>query len=217
MKDVNAISVGGNIKPSFKDYLIKIQSDPLHEHSMSIQNYGNDGLVAEPINTGTESSVLVVSTKYTCADIHNHPNDTPPSPRDLWVLVSNANDSNLFNTRFVIGKNGDYYAMNVTDQSKVKAFYQKYGSIEDNIDSSNNFIYGSRFQKDWENAMEKFEDLGENDAWCYTLAYIMQKYDMGITMLSQKKDENGFTSMHMKQEVDPKDSNINYLIPAKCK
>lgn len=216
IKAINSRIINGNKKPSFDDFLTKVKSDPSHEHSMSIQNYGEDGLVAEPINTGTESSVLVVTTNCTCADIHNHPNNTPPSPRDLWVLVSNANASNNYTTRFIIGENGDYYAMNVTDQSKVKAFYEKYGSINKYIDSNHNFIEETDFQKDWDESMSKFKKLGENDAWCYALAYIMQKYDMGITMLSQKKDEKGFTSMHMKVDVDKKDSSIIFLIPVQC-
>jgi hypothetical protein len=49
---------------------------------------------------------------------------------------------------------------------------------------------------------DHFYGGGSEDAWNYALAYIIDKYDMGIGLFRQKKGENGFTSLHMKKDTD---------------
>ena len=188
--------------PSYSEYLAKIQSDPTREHSISLKYYpDNDEYITNAIQTGDTHDVTIITDNLTVANVHNHPNNMPPSPRDLRTMIKNVVEYPQYKALYTLTNDGTYYAFYVTNRNKAKTFWDKYKD-EMIIDATNHFDEKTDFYDNWRNAIKRFEKLGSEDAWNYTLAYLMDKYDMGIGLFSQKKGENGFTSLHMKKDTD---------------
>ena len=188
--------------PSYSDYLAKIQSDPTREHSINLKYYPNNKeYITNAIHTGDAYNVVISTDNHTIANVHNHPNNMPPSPRDLRTMIENVVEFPQYKALYTLTNDGTYYAFYITDRAKATDFWNNY---KDNmvIGKDNHFDNNTGFRTDWTNATKKFEKLGAEDQWNYALAYLIDKYDMGIGLFRQKKGETGFTSLHMKKDAD---------------
>ena len=88
----------------------------------------------KPMISGTENKVDNESTKYTLAEIHNHPNGTPPSFQDVLYTAKQAADNDTtYRTTFVYeAKEDAFYAIYIHDRQKASRFYEE---IKDQVDS----------------------------------------------------------------------------------
>lgn len=156
------------------------------EHSITLGKDANGNITQAPMNSGGPVNVKV-NTSWAGAfgAIHNHTNKTPISGGDIYAAVTlNSNNSN-FTTTFV-STDGEMYAAVVTDLAAAKAFVAAYPAdistgynpefpdfILDQIDYIQAYNTGSTI-------------TGRTDA----LAFILNKYNAGITLLKQDSSGN---------------------------
>lgn len=135
-------------------------------------------------------------------DFHNHNGaDTPPSPSpvDIYGLHNSNSDEPLFGIRFVNGSDGSLYALTITNQTDFDQFVQNNPlattvnmyDVNTNATGNNFWIKDSDIYNDYLLAAQYFVDKGysQNDAFAYSMAFVGQKYKMGV--ITSKKNNNG--------------------------
>lgn len=116
---------------------------------------------------------------YPTADMHNHPQNTPPSAGDVYSMMSYYNQHNTFNTRYVILPNGTVYALIITNADAFANFLSNYPPNQ--IPGSAPNFSGAAYN-DWDDAF--FYGSAET-----ALSYVLDKYNAGIALT--KMDANG--------------------------
>lgn len=126
------------------------------------------------LQTGGEHSItLTHSFSNPTGDLHNHTDNTPPSPGDVYSLINARNSFTNYNTRYVTTPDGTIYALVVTDTDAMNTFLQNYPPYQANSNMSPNFS-GQMFDE-WNNLASSFSESG-------ALAFILNKYNSGITL-----------------------------------
>ncbi len=129
------------------------------------------------IQTGGATSVTLSHTySDPLGDLHNHPNNNPPSPGDLYSLINARNQFSNYNTRYVVTQDGTTYALVVTDPSAMNTFLQNYPpSITPNPDGGNYVNFPQSIFDEWADLKNTFSESG-------ALGFILNKYNSGITL-----------------------------------
>ncbi|GEM_PF-1658721 len=135
-------------------------------------------------------------------DFHNHNGaDTPPSPSpvDIYGLHNSNSDEPLFGIRFVNGSDGSLYALTITNQADFDQFVQNNPltttvntyDVNTNPTGNNFWVKDSKIEKEYFKIAQYFVNKGysQNDAFAYSMAFVGQKYKMGV--ITSKKDGNG--------------------------
>ncbi len=124
-----------NVK--WKDFTDSIAKDPQIEYGASLNDYGDNGFHLMTINRGTSNNVIIdnLSNATTAGIIHYHPNGTPPSAQDLLSIVKLGKESNKIQASMVYTRDSVFYFLQITDRSKLAAFYEK---IKNEVDSTTN-------------------------------------------------------------------------------
>lgn len=81
-------------------------------------------------NFGTNSGTVNSPFPYPIADIHNHPNNSPPSFGDVYSMMQYHLQYGSFNMRFIITSGGTVYALVVTDPNAIAQFLKKFPSVQ---------------------------------------------------------------------------------------
>ena len=194
----NGMLEGDLTQPSFQDYLNKIKNDPNNEYSID-WNYNNGLNYTTGILTGNEKDVEIDVGIITIANLHNHPGPYPPSPKDLHTLLGTAFDYYNYRTLYTLTSNGTVYALEVTDRGKLTTFWNTYGSSMTIDPETNSFTKGTEFYEKWKSGQETFRKLGETSAWEYTIAYLLAKYDMGVSFSKKTATDSGFTVEYLQK------------------
>lgn len=184
-------------------------ADPTKEHSITLGRDANGNITQAPMNNGGPVKVEI-NTSWAGAfgAIHNHPNKTPISGGDIYTAVTlNSNNSN-FTTTF-LSTDGEMYAAVVTDLAAAKAFVAAYPAdirpqynpefpdfILDQIDYIQAYNTGSTI-------------IGRTQA----MAFILNKYNAGITILKQDDSSGNFEPIIIKEITNPDGSKSYTLIP----
>lgn len=198
------------VYPDYLDFWHKMLGEPHLEHSFGLWYYPDTHtLIRDSIRTGTPSSVEIRRDRYTIANMHYHPDGTPPSPLDLRNMLEAVSEYQAYEALYTCDIKGINYAFFVTDREKAVQFRNKYKN-KMVIDNNSHFMESTNFWEDWKMAEKTYERLGKKDAWCYTLAYILEKYDMGIGLFRIMSGESRFTSLHVKKDE------AGAYQPAKC-
>ncbi|AYO57279.1 hypothetical protein CO230_03540 [Chryseobacterium sp. 6424] len=137
----------------------------------------NGTIQATGVQTGGTSSInLTSSFSNPIGDIHNHPNNNPPSPGDVYSLMNIRNQFSEYNTRYVITQDGTTYALVVTDHNAMNTFLQSYPpSITLNPNGGNFVDFPPSLFEEWTDLALDFSESG-------AIAYILNKYNSGITL-----------------------------------
>lgn len=86
LSSIKDTTLGINTYISFKTYLDEVAKDPKHEHATLLIDYEDEDhtRVLTEVFHGTEDNVIqTYSSNYVAAQVHNHPNGSPPSAQDL--------------------------------------------------------------------------------------------------------------------------------------
>ncbi len=170
----------------WKDFTDSIAKDPTIEYGTSLNDYSNDGHHLTAIDTGTSNhiSFSYVDNSLTVSAIHYHPNGTPPSAHDLLELVRFGKESNKIQASMVYTRDSVFYSLQITDRSKLAAFYEK---IKNEVDSTTN-----DFKKDgildrviYKNR-SMLENLDKETRKIMRLSLVLKDYDAGVQIV--KKD-----------------------------
>lgn len=111
----------------YEEYLKVVKGADI-EYSTSLHNYDGEYAI-DSIVKGEQYKVENITGKYSVSNIHNHPNNTPPSFRDILFTAKCAKDATLgmYKATFVYNdKDDSYYALYITDKNKAANFYDKY-------------------------------------------------------------------------------------------
>lgn len=171
---------------SFLGAKSNIQNEnPNVEHSVVFGTDANGNITASPMTSCTSPSTCSVNTSWpgAFADLHNHPNDVPPSPGDMYNLIGVNNNHSGYNTRIVVTPDGSVYALVVLDLTAANTFKKNYPPINNG--------FGPDFPNE---IFDKFEEvkivfmkqglsnlISEERA----MSYVLDKYNTGIVLLKQ--------------------------------
>ena len=160
-----------------------------NEHVTMI-NSENGNLVKGETYSGNSGSVTGMANSSTVGDIHNHNDDLPPSPGDVYGLMEGASSLQNYRTKFVYTQQGTEYALVVTDIEALRNFLKMYppnrairnGRTVTNFPTSMN---------DEHNDMAFAVNDGAYDKAAFeaALTYILDKYNAGVALT--KMDGNG--------------------------
>ncbi len=158
------------------------------EHGVTFGRDANNDITTSPITTGSTSQGSINSNwPAGFADLHNHPNYQPPSPQDFYNLISVNNSHVGYNIRMVIPPDGSVYALVIINQPMANVFIGKY--------PSENIGYGPDFPEAINDLFIKVKNYAASQgadnlvAEEMAMAFIMDKYNTGISLL--KQDDNG--------------------------
>jgi hypothetical protein len=127
---------------------------------------------------GQNSANITNSFQYPTADIHNHPDNTPPSAGDVYSMISMYNQHNSFNTRYLVTPNGTVYAFIITNANAFDAFISTYPPLI-------NPPYAPTFPTTLNNEYNDIAfDSNTNSQAAYenALSFMLDKYNVGIAL-----------------------------------
>ncbi|GAA4158333.1 hypothetical protein GCM10022217_19490 [Chryseobacterium ginsenosidimutans] len=145
-------------------------------------------------------------------DFHNHNGPTAPpcpSPPDMYDMFTAHVALPSYFIRFVNGSDGSMYALTINSESNMDQFIQDHpkDTSVDLYHPTNN-PNGNNFWKDNSDIHEDFmkvaqyfvnKDETQSNAYAYGMAYITQKYNMGM-VISQKDSSGNFRPLGIKSK-----------------
>ncbi|MHC6199112.1 hypothetical protein [Elizabethkingia miricola] len=164
-------------------------TDAKKEHTTMIEN-SNGQLSKGKTFDGNAGNVTGEATSSTVGDIHNHNEDIPPSPGDVYGLIEMAESFQNYRTKYIYTQQGTEYALIVTDIDALKSFLKMYPP-ERRSDSNRVFTnFPGNLKTEW-------QDISTNDGYSnasktsleIATAYILDKYNAGVAIT--KKNNTG--------------------------
>ena len=186
----NTTLADARIKTDFTDKMKNIAASSTNsETGITIGKDSNGNIkVTEPITvTGTAGQVPAAPAGYNAiADGHNHNYSNPPSPGDLWTMMENLVNNPYFETRYIFGQDGSIYALTVNDRQAAIDFLAAYPRSQYLKPNSGDFIQDDTLPlyKEFRETLNGFQNIlpTNNEATTAAMAYIMDKYGMGISL-----------------------------------
>jgi len=169
---------------SAKTNIIAAAAFDKKEHGVTFGRDAIGNITVSRISNGTENSGTVPNLTGAFADLHNHPDLSPPSSGDLYGFIDKSVKNSSFETRYILTNNGTVYALTVINIEQAKEF-----------DKNNPRVPpppGTNFEPDFPleiiNAINEMRGgYGATDEMA--MAFVMEKYKMGVALL--KQDSNG--------------------------
>lgn len=171
-----------------KEYLIALkainEANAAEEHSITLGKAPNGTMTQAPMNNGGQYIVQINTTwEGAFAALHNHPNNTPLSAGDIYASVQLNVKSSNFTTSYIL-TDGEVYAIVVTNLSLAQDFVKTYPPDQlpnQSPEFPNNIFY----EIDGLKSIMGYGNEGRTTA----IAFILDKYSAGITLL--KQDSSG--------------------------
>lgn len=209
---------------TYADYMEMINQDPSNEYSTTLNQYedNTNGVyhrLTKVIKGDSLHTEVDHSSTEMVAYIHNHPNNTPPSFLDILLTASFARmpDKRKFKGSFVYNKkDNSFYMISVTDKRKVDEFYLNYRR---ELDKSNNwFNTKGELEEINKHAQKSFRKLDPENQHIYTLAYLLQELDAGLSIIRINKDKafNEYTISEAFYVISDLRDDRKYILPIKC-
>ena len=178
------------------------------EHSITLGKDFNSAITQAPMNSGNQQ--YMVSTNYSWAGaiaaLHNHPNNTPLSAGDIYASIKLNEKSSNFTTTFVL-TNGETYAIVVTNLALAQAFVTNFPA--DQLPNQS-----PEFPTVIFNQIENLKpDMGYGiEGRTTAMAFILDKYSSGITLLKQDSSGN-FSPIRTEETIQ---NGIKTYTPKPC-
>ncbi|MEO6681719.1 MAG: hypothetical protein ABIN48_02750, partial [Ginsengibacter sp.] len=181
------------------------------EHDISFGKDNNGNIIKSTMSTGDENSGTAPSISNKFADIHNHRDNNPPSPGDIYSFIDGIINQPNFTIRYVIARGGDVYALVLTDRQAAINFNNNNPRvILTYLDSEGKERkYPPSFPDDI------FDKIGEVQDYLFkngvhsdllrdesSFSYILQQYNVGLSLLKMN------TSGEFKK-IKTKETNTN--------
>lgn len=154
------------------------QSDQ-KEHVVVFGRDEQHKVISSVITDGTASSGTLKPVNRAFADLHNHPNDTPPDAGDLYGLLDINLQYPAHASRYVVTKSSVVYLLLVTNPGAAKAF---------NKVCPRQLPAANGLQPSFPAAVvDEFRELKYRYACTdeTAMAFILEKYNAGISLLKQ--------------------------------
>lgn len=204
----------------WKEYSNFISESPTNEHSINIENLPNGIGLAHPAH-GESNSVERSPNSTTIGCMHNHPNETPPSPKDLLNFVQTCMDPYYENYKAEIiycPESGSLYTITINDRSNLNGLCDRLINDVDSV--TNGFKYGSECSRLIKQAYSK-KKYGNNDYLINHLQLIADKYASGSISFLKVEVEIENDTIKAKDYINYgnrlKSNNTGKYEPIKCK
>jgi hypothetical protein len=161
-------------------------------------------------------------------DFHNHNGSTAPpcpSPPDMYDMFTAHEALPSYFIRFINGNDGSMYALTINSESDMSQFIQdhpKDTSVDiyhptNNPNGNNFWIKNSEIFREFYKVAQYFvnKDETQSNAYAYGMAYVTQKYNMGM-VISQKDSSGNFRPLGIKVKVnqfDPEKTEYELIHP----
>ncbi len=161
------------------------------EHCISFGKDIHDNVIVSAMVSGQVNMVKLPDIEGKFADVHNHPQNTPPSTGDFYDFVAGAIKKPAFNTRYIITNNGTtVYALLITNLKNAAVFITRFpkeykvkgyqpgfpGKIQEE------YYDIIQLQKGW-------YKKNETEAAEIAISYMLYQYNTGVALL--KRDAEG--------------------------
>lgn len=171
------------------------------EHGISFGNDSSGSVITSTISTGNYHSGTIGKVPNRFADLHNHPDNSPPFSGDLYGFIDLALSSSLYITRYIVTQNGMVYALIISDLQTAKNFNTNFPEIV-------NPGYQPRFPDE---LVDEFRLIryGRGATEEMAIAFILEKYNTGVALLKQDSSGN-FKRLNTREIIDA-DGNKSYI------
>ncbi|MCF3111881.1 hypothetical protein LL912_24040 [Niabella sp. CC-SYL272] len=159
------------------------------EHAVSFGCISTDSILYSAVSNGAVNTAIVPAIINRFADLHNHPENRPPSSGDLYQFIDQAIASNGEYQKFVVLPNGTQYALVLVNIEAAKAFNTRFPRVRGIRDNLAQMQYQPTFPKslvDEVNQLKGWNGATEEAA----MTYLLQKYDAGVALLKKTTDGN---------------------------
>lgn len=152
------------------------------EHGISFGKDSSGKTLVSAILTGGSISGSVPAIANAFADLHNHPNNSPPDAGDFYGLISINKNNPLYTTRYVVAANGIVYALLITNITDALKFTRQFpnqapaflggppGFPEAIVDETRVLKYQYHCSEEM------------------ATAFILEKYNTGVSLLKQQRN-----------------------------
>ncbi|MGJ7033110.1 hypothetical protein [Niabella hirudinis] len=178
------------------------------EHAVSFGRDTEGNIVRSGLYNGTSNNTPVPYIENRFADLHNHPENRPPSSGDLYHFIDQVAAANGHYQKFIILPNGVQYALVLINAKAARTFNTRFPRIRGIRDTIAQIQYQPTFPgplvneinqlKGWSGATEEA-----------AMAFILQKYSAGVALL--KKDDKGRFRKVYTIEQKHKDGTRTYM------
>ena len=182
----NMLSTGHNWNLFMAQGLNSIFLEPYRsasvEYTVTLNQLRNGGYeITDPYTENHPNQVSQSTTWGTSinsiAYIHNHPNNSLPSCRDIANLaIANSVSNGVFTTSYIVCANGDTFAIQVENEAVAANFANRY--------YGNNAMQNS-FMSELLNQAGLFvgQGMSSSEAHIYAMAYLLNVENSGIKLL----------------------------------
>lgn len=152
-----------------------------NEHSITFGKDAIGNITISSMNNGTPLGVKGNSSfPGAFADMHNHPDDTPQSPGDLYGLLGINSLHSQYLTKYVLTQNGIVYALAITNSSLASTFFSTY-----HFPTGNQNAFPDPLFDEWSDIFNVWGSTQE-----IAMAFILDKYNSGVALLKQDSAGN---------------------------
>lgn len=175
------------------------------EHVISFGKDSAGNIITSNISTGNYYSGTLGKVSNRFADLHNHQDNSPPFSGDLYGFIGLALSSTLYQSRYVVTRDGTVYALIIIDSKAARNFITNYPKTA-------NPGYQPRFP---DQLVDEFRVIryGQKATEEMAVAFILEKYNTGVALL--KQDSSGNFKRLNTREITDGNGNKIYL-PNNC-
>lgn len=171
LDSIQARTLGINTYISFQTYLDEVAKDPGNEHATLLIDYEDEDhtRVLTEVFHGTEDNVIqTYSSNYVAAQVHNHPNGSPPSAQDLLFTAEMMREENNYQATFVYNhEDKSYYSLYAYEPEAGGNLYQ---ALKNEIDPvTHDFKSGGKCDKILKNHTYVYQDFSPEMEQIYCL------------------------------------------------
>ncbi len=169
----------------------------VNEYSISITRNPTDGQLnslSPSTYNSPDSSYMNSNYSNVIAEIHNHPNNGPPSEADIYNLVSTNTLHPLLTTRFIITPNNDLYSIVIQDINKAKNFVNNVPKTIYNMNQINYYSFSPEAKTIFLDFYNK-ATYPDNISTLMSFANLFQIYDAGIYIYKKESSDSTFIKM----------------------
>lgn len=162
-----------------------------NEHCIAFGKDKHDSVIISTMVSGQINAVKLPETEGKFTDIHNHPQNSPPSSGDFYDFVAGAIKNPAFDIRYIVTNNGKaVYALLITRLKNAVAFtalYPKQYKVKGYQPG-----FPEKMQEEYYDIIQLLKGWHKKtatEAAEMALAYMLNHYNAGVALL--KMDANG--------------------------
>jgi hypothetical protein len=130
-------------------------------------------------------------------EIHNHPNKTTPSPKDLLFTSEMCNEKNDYKGTVVYTEGGVLYSIYVRNREKLGSLHEK---LKNNIDTlTNDFRKDGCVVEARKNSYNRWHSLSKEEKYIFKLLYVVEE-NASILKYDEKSNDLKIYSMKKIEE-----------------